>query len=63
MDDLNFEDGETVRNTRAICATHSTIAKFSLYILQISDEFFFLIKQIIQFLGKQYIRSGSFDNK
>jgi hypothetical protein len=34
IDHLNIEDGETVCSTRAICATHSTVAKLplSLYI-------------------------------
>jgi hypothetical protein len=32
IDYLNFEDGETVRSTQTIRATHSTVAKLSLYI-------------------------------
>jgi hypothetical protein len=32
IDYLNFKDGKTVRNTRVIRATHSTIVKLSLYL-------------------------------
>jgi hypothetical protein len=32
IDHLNFVDGETIRSTRAIRATRSTVAKLSLYI-------------------------------
>jgi hypothetical protein len=33
IDHLNFdEDGETVRSTRVICATRSTVAKLYIYI-------------------------------
>jgi hypothetical protein len=64
---LNFEDGETVHNTRVIHATRSTVAKFSFYIycfkfrkhkkVCVEKE---KLKQMVESLHKQVERKDKF---